>query len=158
MYNIGTTPFEHYYTLNTISTDLNYDGQPFIHGEGSIEGSIVCTYYPSGPNGGNWALLDPGTIIHRFFTFTTDGSVILPGSFYYQIDPDTGVFSSGYEFTGSKIHDLSAIILKNMNMDGDLKLQVHEKEVLSTDATGTTRKAPDSFIVQRYRELLDAVK
>lgn len=93
------TTFTYDYTLMTITGDKNDQGGYAIIGTDEWGGNVAAAYWP---NDGIWALLDPGSIIDRFYVFYTDGSNILPNSCYYQITTSTGSWSRCYDLSGYK--------------------------------------------------------
>jgi hypothetical protein len=100
VYTISTTTFTDDYNLTTIPGTTNSQGGFFIHGTNQYNGPVAASYFPKD---GNYALLDPGTIIDQFYTFHTDGKSILPGSCYYLINPPGSLnFSRCYTLTGVK--------------------------------------------------------
>jgi hypothetical protein len=88
------------YTLSSVDSTPNSDGEYFVHGTDQYGGPIAAGYYPPGQF---WSLLDPGSIIDEFYVFYTDGSQILPGSCYYQANPYTlQITSNCYSLSGYK--------------------------------------------------------
>lgn len=99
-YTIITT-FTDDYTLTNIDGTKNSEGGYFITGTDQFGGPVLASYFPKEAD---WALLDPGTIIDKFYTFHTDGTTILPGSCYYQVNPPGSTnLSSCYPLSGVKM-------------------------------------------------------
>jgi hypothetical protein len=100
-YTIIST-FNQYYTLDTVDTDKNSDGYPFVLGKEDNTGSrtVVASYYSSY---GKYALLDvTSSSLYRYYEFTTDGQSIT-GGYYWQVDPATlKIISDGYKLSGTK--------------------------------------------------------
>jgi hypothetical protein len=92
------TTFHHDYDLWDIRQGTDPDLPWVILGEDEW-GDPVIGGYDFKLNA--WAILDPGTIIHRFYVFQTDGTTVTSGC-YYQVDPVTGSFSNCYALSGYK--------------------------------------------------------
>jgi len=56
--------FDHYYYLTEIDDDTNSDGYHFVNGVGEYDDPVIAAYYTD-----HWCLLDPGTIIDRYYVF-----------------------------------------------------------------------------------------
>ena len=124
-YTIIST-WDDYYTLDTITGDTNSQGGYYIFGTDEYGDLVNACYWP---DDGNWALLDPGSIIDKFYTFYTDGNTILANSCYYQINNSTGDLSSCYTLNGYKVYSILAIQLK-----GSVTEAIESEEMKATEA------------------------
>jgi len=97
-YTIINTWTNHY-KLDNIVESTGAAGDYKIYGKGDY-GDIVVAGYSSTEN--CWNLLDTGSNIDTYFIFYTDGSLILPGSCYYQISHPSETWSSCYPLSGYK--------------------------------------------------------
>lgn len=108
--------FDRYYTLSSVDmTQKDSEGGYFVDGTDQYGNPVVAAYYPQS---GNWSLLDPGTVIDEFYYFYTDGSSILPNSYYYQVDPSTlQIISNGYPLSGYKYSTSTQSIKSTRNIE-----------------------------------------
>ena len=84
------------YKLNDVRENSITPGEWFISGTGQSGDLVIAEY---SPDLGMFSLLDPGTLIDRFFTFDFVGSNTVSGC-YYQVDAADDSFSSCYDMTG----------------------------------------------------------
>jgi hypothetical protein len=102
VYHIGSSyTNDQTYKMHTVDTgDTNDEGGYYVWGDDEYgnKNSILASYYPTS---GYFALLDPGSIIHRFFIFPTITGNTTKGD-YYQITVSTGEWSNKYSFEGTK--------------------------------------------------------
>jgi len=141
-FTISSTAFDYQYYLNDIKESTSTPGDYYIFGTGEY-GDLVIAGYDSEYN--NWSLLDPGSIINRFYVFNTDGDWIFPGGCYYQINNSTGDFSKCYSLSGYKFSQTTSMIaqLSSEKLDSDEEKipEVVEMEVV------------DKAILNRYLEM-----
>ncbi|MFZ3137532.1 MAG: fibronectin type III domain-containing protein [Thermodesulfovibrionales bacterium] len=138
--------FTYDYTLTTIDGDKNDQGGYYISGTDEWGDLVIAGYWP---DDGNWALLDTGTIIDRFFVFYTDGSNILSNSCYYQIDSSTGSFSRCYELSGYKYSAATALNKTSTRKNNKIGILIKESIMIDEVETITV----DEFIEMKYQEL-----
>jgi len=140
-YTIGTTQFERYYTLDTITDNTNSQGGYYIYGTDEYGDSINACYWPDDEY---WTLLDPATTIDRYYAFYTDGSEILETSCYYQINNSTGDWSSCYTLYGDK-NPLSTAQIKASLMEA-----IESDEMVAIEGEQET---VDDSIKEKYWQL-----
>jgi hypothetical protein len=139
VYTIIST-FTDDYTLTTIPGTTNSQGGFDIRGTDAFNGLVVASYFPKE---GNYALLDPGSIIDKFYVFYTDGATILPKSCYYQINPPgSNNFSRCYTLTGVKTRASQLIGLEPDEED------VRAREVAEAEAGTVPQVHP--IVLEQY--------
>ena len=84
------------YRLNDVRESTITPGEWSIFGTDQFGGLVIAEY---SPDRGMFSLLDPGTLIHQFFTFDFVGSNTVSGC-YYQVDVADDSFSRCYDMTG----------------------------------------------------------
>ena len=84
------------YRLSNVRESTTTPGEWLITGTGEFGDPVIAGY---SPDLGMFSLLDPGTIIHQFFTFDFVGSNTVSGC-YYQVDVADDSFSRCYGMTG----------------------------------------------------------
>ena len=84
------------YRLSDVQESPTTPGEWIIAGTGTFGDPVIAGY---SPDLGRFSLLDPGTIIHKFFTFDFVGSNTVSGC-YYQVDVADDSFSRCYDMTG----------------------------------------------------------
>ena len=84
------------YRLNDVRESSITPGEWNIFGTNQFGGLVIALY---SPDLGMFSLLDPGTLIHQFFTFDFVGSNTVSGC-YYQVDVADDSFSGCYDMTG----------------------------------------------------------
>jgi hypothetical protein len=152
IYSILNVTFTNDYTLTTIPGTRNSQGGYFISGTGEFGDPVVAAYYPQD---GNWSLLDPGTIIDRFYVFYTDGATILPNSCYYQIDPPGSLnFSRCYALSGAKTGPAAAV---RALQDSSLKIAKEDAEHVEQAAVGRETTPVDPDVVEKYFSLKNLI-
>jgi hypothetical protein len=117
-YTLVTT-FTQYYYLDKIDSKQNSQGGYQVLGTGKYGDPVVASYWPDSKH---YTLLDPGTIIHKWFVFNISGNNIASDSCYYQVDADDNSFSKCYPLSGSKT------ALKAHGY-ADKRLQLPEEEI-----------------------------
>ena len=132
------------YNLTRIPGTTNSQGGFFIHGTNQYNGPVAASYFPKD---GNYALLDPGSIIDQFYTFHTDGNTILPGSCYYQINPPgSNNFSRCFTLTGVK----TPLARENVGLQADAE-DARARDVAEAEAGTVTEVHPT--VLEQYRRL-----
>jgi len=125
-YTIIST-FTQQYLLTTVDTsNVNSQGGYFVSGVDAYGDAIGASHFP---DNGYYALLDPGTYIDRFFTFTIDGNTA--SGCYYQISTSTGDISKCYTMWASKTALSSSDHSSNANREVGLfseRIEVEEAE------------------------------
>jgi hypothetical protein len=97
-YTIITT-FSDRYTFTRVDTTPSSSGTYFAEGRDAF-GNIVAGGYD--PRLGMWAVLDPGTLIDQFYTFTFNSDNSVSGC-YYQIQPaGSANLSRCYSMVGTR--------------------------------------------------------
>ena len=84
------------YRLSNVRESTTTPGEWVITGTGEFGDPVIAGY---SPDLGMFSLLDPGTILHQFFTFDFVGSNTVSGC-YYQVDVADDSFSRCYGMTG----------------------------------------------------------
>ncbi len=82
--------------LNEVKASSSSPGDFIILGQGEYGNQVIAGFDASL---GDYVLLDSGTIIDRYFTFSYSGNGIVSGC-YYQIDSDDGSWSSCHPMRG----------------------------------------------------------
>ena len=95
-YTISFSEFTNTYRLSNVRENTITPGKWFISGTGQSGDLVIAEY---SPDLGMFSLLDPGTLIDRFFTFDFVGSNTVSGC-YYQVDVADDSFSRCYDMTG----------------------------------------------------------
>ena len=95
-YRIGFSEFTQTYRLNDVRESSSTPGEWYIFGTGQFDNLVIAGYSPDLEA---FSLLDPSTILDRFFTFDFVGSNTVSGC-YYQIDVEDDSFSSCHDMTG----------------------------------------------------------
>jgi hypothetical protein len=96
VYTILST-FADSYTLTTLNPTPGSGGQYFVNGTGSAGDPVVADYHPQF---GNWSLLDPGSVIDRFFVFNFSDNNHVSGCYYQISPPGSSNMSSCYAMAG----------------------------------------------------------
>jgi len=144
-----------YFYLTTISDSVNSLGANYVYGIDKYGNAIIACYYP---DYGYWALLVPGTIIHQFYVFYTDGDWILPNSCYYQINASTDSWSwcftlNGYKFSNyNYLKNLSPIIKSDA-----LANEKKQKEEAVRLSEGQEKFMADDSILETYQQLQQVI-
>ena len=107
-YSIGSFDFSDTYRLNDVRESSSTPGEWNIFGTDQFDNLVIARYSPDFEN---FSLLDPGTIIDRFFIFDFVGSNTVFGC-YYQIDVEDDSFSSCYDMTGVRTSSSTLSSLK----------------------------------------------
>ncbi len=152
-YTIIST-WDDYYTLDTITGDTNPQGGYWIYGTDLYGDSVIATYWP---DDAYWALLDPGTIIDKYYVFYTDGNNILGGSCYYQIDNSTGDWSICFTLNGYKYGSLSLNELKGGVLEAVESEKMQAAEVEETRAIQSMGETVSDSIKDIYWEMKQVV-
>lgn len=93
--------FTQVYTLTTTRESTSRPGEYYMAGTDQYGDLIVAGY---DPKENDFSLLDPGTVIDRFFIFNiTSGANTSVNGCYYQIDASTKEFSDCYSMTGVRV-------------------------------------------------------
>ena len=95
-YTISFSEFTDTYRLSNVRENTITPGKWFISGTGQSGDLVIAEYSPAL---GMFSLLDPGTLIDRFFTFDFVGSNTVSGC-YYQVRVADDSFSRCYNMTG----------------------------------------------------------
>jgi hypothetical protein len=151
-FTIISTWHEYYY-LTTIPGDTNSQGGYWIEGTDQWGDYVNATYWP---DDGNWSLLDTGTIIDQFYAFYTDGTNILDGSCYYQIDLSDGSWSNCYTLYGDKFSSSMAVFSDRSFTEQIITEEIRLKEIMQTMETMSIQgdqETVDESIKQKYREM-----
>ena len=88
--------FTNTYKLNDVRENSSTPGEWHIFGTDEFGDLVIAGY---SPDLGMFTLLNPGTLIHQFFTFDFVGSNTVSGC-YYQVDVADDSFSRCYDMTG----------------------------------------------------------
>ena len=145
-YTIIST-FSDYYSLTTVSTEKNSEGEYFVFGTDEYGDTVVAAFYPDTIKG--WTLLNQSNIIDLFYVFYTDGNKILPNSCYYQIDKSTGQWSKCYTLNGSKITQAAFNMLTQSNNDENDGKIIETQKLNEIDEISN----PDFEIFKKYNEI-----
>lgn len=91
--------FSHRYSFSSVQASTATPGDYNAIGADEFGNSVIGTY---STRLGNWAILDPGTLIDRFYVFTFDDNNRISGC-YHQVNP-AGSTNLGrcYAMTGSR--------------------------------------------------------
>jgi hypothetical protein len=147
VYTIIST-FTDDYSLTTIPGTKNSQGGYFINGTDQFGGPVAAAYFPTD---GNWALLDPGTIIDKFYTFLTNGQTLSNGCYYQISPPGSSNFSRCFTLTGVKT---SAAAAARAQQEGTMRLESDEARLQEHPvAASGTIPAPPAEILEQYRLL-----
>ena len=107
-YSIGSFDFSDTYRLNDVRESSSTPGEWDIFGTDQFDNLVIARYSPDFEN---FSLLDPGTIIDRFFIFDFVGSNTVFGC-YYQIDVEDDSISRCYPMTGARTSSSTLSSLK----------------------------------------------
>ncbi len=138
--------------------DTNSQGGYWIYGTDEYDDLVVATYWP---DDGYWTLLNSGIIIDQFYVFYTDGSTVLAGSCYYQIEVATGDWSSCFTLYGEKTSSVStsltgASLIEATKSDQMKALKADRMRLIQAD-----EETIDDSIKQKYwqlRRVIDSQK
>lgn len=97
------------YTLNSVSASTVTAGDWNVKGTDIYGFPVVGGYVSSS---GKWELLNSGTIIDMYYSFTTNGTSVLSGC-YYQISLPSRTWSKCYPLSGSKTALPVAVLAAN---------------------------------------------
>jgi hypothetical protein len=144
-YVIGGIAFSQTYTLDQIPGITNSQGGYSIFGTGEYGDPIVASYWPTD---NDWTLLDPGSIIDRWFDFSTNGSTV--NGCYFQISHPSETWSNCFTLTGQKIATASQGIQSNKSL-----LPAWVKQIQDTLEAGEAMAdgpAPSQETLDRYQQ------
>ena len=109
-YSIGLFGFSDTYRLNDVRESSSTPGEWHIWGTDQFDNLVIAGYSPDLEA---FSLLDPGTIIDRFFIFDFVGSNTVSGC-YYQIDVEDDSISRCYPMTGARTSSSTLSSLKRV--------------------------------------------
>lgn len=149
-YTIIST-FHDYYDLNRRER-LNDQGEYYVSGTDEYDDLVLGTYYP---DDGYFALLDPGILFDKFYTFNLNatGTAITSGT-YCHVDPDTSeIISNLYSLSGTKIYSNPVRLMPGDEIDQALAEQLEVKKY----DTGS-RSTLDLDVLNIYLDLKEAIR
>lgn len=98
IYTIIST-FQDQYMLTALDPVPGSAGQYFVDGIDGFGGPVVAMYYPPTSN---WSLLDPGSIIDKFYVFTFSDNNHVSGCYYQISPPGSTNLSQCYAMAGNR--------------------------------------------------------
>jgi hypothetical protein len=138
------------YVLDSMDPTPDSSGNYHIFGTGIYGDSVVGCYSSAL---GSWDVLDPGTIIDRFFVFKTDGTNVLPGGCYYQISHPSETWSRCYPLSGYKTN-LTSSTAKEVGKAGNYSPTKNEEA--EKKANQAVFSEPDESVKNMYLMLKNA--
>lgn len=139
-YNIGSSPFSNRYSFTSVSPSTSVAGDYVARGTDEFGGLVVGSYVSQTRQ---WAVLDTGIIIDRFYVFTFLDNNRISGC-YHQVNP-SGSTNIGqcYSMTGSRFP------LKSATSRFDFATEEREAHAAESQALETDPMVVESYLRAR---------
>lgn len=146
-YTISTSLFTNDYTFTTVDTTPDSNGDYYAYGTGTYGDNVIGGYDVLA---NDWSVLDPGSIIDRFFVFSFTDANHVSGCYYQVNPPGSGIFSSCYPMSGLRSN---AVVMHAINAESIIK--ANENILLELEAVKNDPVRPISVpaeLINNYQQ------